>query len=339
MTDEKEIPAEPENAEPGFLGRMFGKLRGGLQKTSEKVQTALNAVLSVGRTVDEELLIELEEALIIADISPELSLEIVEKARLAYKNRQLEHPGELKNFIKNELKTLIGCSTDPAQLIQWAPQGPTIILIVGVNGSGKTTSIAKLARYFQKQGKSVCLAAGDTYRAAAVEQLSIWADRLGVRLIKQKMGHDPAAVAFDAVDAAFAKPYDVLIIDTAGRLQTQDNLMRELEKIYRVIQKKAPDAPHETLQIVDAAVGQNAFSQVSLFSKIVKVTGIVLTKMDGTAKGGAVIGVKRKLDVPVKFIGLGEGMDDFAVFNPEAFVEAIFDTGEGMGEDEIEVVE
>jgi fused signal recognition particle receptor len=213
-----------------------------------------------------------------------------------------------------------------SRALKFAPAGPTVILVTGINGAGKTTSIAKLGQYLKNQNKTVMVAACDTFRAAAVEQLTIWAQRIGVEIVKHQMGSDPAAVAFDACKAAVARKIDVLIIDTAGRLHTQDHLMRELEKIRRVIQKIIPTAPHESLLVLDATIGQNAIRQAEEFTKSVELTGIFLAKLDGTAKGGIVVAIRRQLNLPVKFVGLGETPEDIAPFNPDEFVEALFAT-------------
>jgi fused signal recognition particle receptor len=208
--------------------------------------------------------------------------------------------------------------------IRWAPSGPTVILVTGINGSGKTTSVAKLAYYFTKQGKKVILGACDTFRAAAVEQLSVWSERIGVQIVKHDQGADPGAVAYDACEAAIARKADILLIDTAGRLHTQDNLMRELGKIQKVVERKMPGAPHEVLLVLDATIGQNALNQAKQFSQHVSVTGIVLAKLDGSARGGVVVGIRDQLNVPVKFVGLGETPADIEPFDPAVFVEALF---------------
>jgi fused signal recognition particle receptor len=225
-------------------------------------------------------------------------------------------------FVKRQLRELLDA---PAEGLRYQPAGPTVVMIAGVNGSGKTTSIAKLAHRCQQEGKRVLVAACDTFRAAAVEQLTIWSQRLGCDIVKAQPGADPASVAHDACEKAQARGFDVLIVDTAGRLHTQANLMRELEKIRRVVAKQVPGAPHEVLLVLDATTGQNAIAQAEAFSKLIQCTGVILAKLDGTAKGGAIFGIKQKLGLPVKFVGVGEKVDDLEPFDPEAFVTALFE--------------
>ncbi|MCZ6571626.1 MAG: signal recognition particle-docking protein FtsY [Planctomycetota bacterium] len=298
---------------------LLDRLKTGLRKTREALTGNL-ARLVRGRRVDEDLLEELEEALIKADLgvrTTEIQLDLL---REAWKQKQVTEGEQVLPFLKRTLAEHLAAHG----ALNWAAEGPTVILVVGVNGSGKTTSIAKLAGWMRDQGKSVVLAAGDTFRAAAVEQLTIWSKRLGVEIVKQQMGADPAAVAYDAVEAAVARKADALIVDTAGRLHTQDHLMRELEKIRRVLGKRIPEAPHETLLVLDATVGQNAVQQARRFSEVAPVTGIFLAKLDGTAKGGAVLSIRDELDLPVKFVGLGETTADIEPFDANVFVEALF---------------
>ncbi len=298
---------------------VFGKLFKGLKKTRDRLTSGLSRLFGIGRKLDEAFLDELEEVLYTSDLGPTGS-EIVEQLKVAYKKRQIEDAEKVPAFLRERLlERLEGCEATLAR----TESGPTVILIVGVNGSGKTTSIAKLANRLVKEGHKVMVGAGDTFRAAAVEQLSMWADRLGIPIIKQGSGADPAAVAYDAVAAAKARGIDYLILDTAGRLHTQRNLMDELGKVVRVVQKQIPDAPHETLQVLDGTTGQNAIRQAAEFTKTANVTGLILAKMDGTAKGGAVFGIRKDLPLPVKFIGVGEGIDDLEPFNAEQFVDAI----------------
>jgi fused signal recognition particle receptor len=298
---------------------VFGKIMRGLARTRRKLGAGLSRLFAVGRTLDEELLEELEELLYEADLGP-TGTEIVESLAAAWKRREITETGEVRPFLRRELlDRLAGCNGTLAR----ADEGPTVILVAGVNGSGKTTSIAKLARRLQGQGHRVMLAAGDTFRAAAVEQLTIWADRIGAPIIRQPTGADPASVAFDAADAALARGIDFLIVDTAGRLHTQKNLMAELEKISRVLGRRIPGAPHESLLVLDATTGQNAIRQAEEFRERVPLTGLLVAKLDGTAKGGAIFGIRRNMDIPVKFIGLGEGVEDLEEFAPEAFIDAV----------------
>jgi fused signal recognition particle receptor len=304
------------------LGSAFGKIRAGLQKTREKLSRSLEGIFSIGRKLDQDLIDELEEKLIAADMGPATAVRIIDEVRSAYKARRFTDPQGLYVFLKEEIRKLLA---GPGDGVAFAASPPTVILVVGVNGSGKTTSIAKLASYFAKDGKKVLLAACDTFRAAAVDQLEIWSRRIGADLVKAQEGADPAAVAFDATDAAIARRADVLIVDTAGRLHTKENLMAELGKIQRVIRKKLPDAPHEVLLVLDATTGQNAIAQARTFREVVDVTGLFLAKLDGTAKGGVVVGIRNEVGVPVKFIGIGETPDDIEPFDPAAFAGALFE--------------
>jgi fused signal recognition particle receptor len=300
---------------------VLGKLFGALKKTREKLAAGLGRLFTFGRALDEAFLDELEQLLYHGDLGP-VGTEIVEQLKAAYKRREIKATAEVPAFLRRQLIERLGGSEAP---LARAAQPPTVVLVVGVNGAGKTTSIAKLARHLQQAGHSVLLGAGDTFRAAAVEQLTLWAERMGVPIVKQATGADPAAVAFDAVSAAIARKVDYLILDTAGRLHTQKNLMTELEKIVRVVKKQLPAAPHETLLVLDATTGQNAIRQASEFARSAPVTGLILAKMDGTAKGGAVFGIRSVLPVPVKFLGTGESLDDLEPFRVEAFVDAILD--------------
>lgn len=302
---------------------VFGRLLGALKKTRDVLTAGLGRLFSLGRKLDESFLDELEQLLYQSDLGP-VGTRIVDDLKAAYKRREIKETAEVPAFLRKKLiEMLAGCE---APLVR-APSAPTVVLVVGVNGAGKTTSIAKLARHLQRQGRSVLLGAGDTFRAAAVEQLTLWAERMQVPIVKQATGADPAAVAFDAVSAAIARKVDYLILDTAGRLHTQKNLMTELEKIVRVVQKQLPEAPHETLLVLDGTTGQNAIRQASEFARSAPVTGLILAKMDGTAKGGAVFGIRSVLPVPVKFLGVGEGLDDLEPFAIEAYVDAILDFG------------
>jgi fused signal recognition particle receptor len=307
-----------------FFKKLFApveKLKNGLQKTRNRLSSGLRGVFQLFNKIDEDALEQLEEALISADVGVEATAEILEHTRQAHKEGNIEDGQSLEAFVEAEFKALMNQQESRVVL---ADEPPTVILVAGVNGSGKTTSIAKLAYHFKQDGKKVLLAASDTFRAAAVEQLGIWSERIGVDIVKHQMGSDPAAVAYDAAEAAVARGIDVLIVDTAGRLHTQRNLMQELEKIKRVLQRKIPDAPHEVLLVLDATTGQNAISQARLFNEAVSVSGIILAKLDGTARGGIVVAIRKQLNIPVKFIGIGEQMDDLETFDPERFVDALF---------------
>ncbi len=304
------------------LGRFFTKIKEGLAKTRSVVGGALRKLIGLGRTIDQAFLDQLEDTLLQADIGVAKTEEIIAELKTKYKAGEMAKGEELLDLLKRSLRAELQAPVE--QELAWAASGPTVVLIVGVNGAGKTTTIAKLAKRYKDQGKHVLIAAGDTYRAAAIEQLSIWAERAGVDIVKTHDGGDAAAVAFDAVAAAEARGADLVLIDTAGRLHNKEHLMRELEKIRRVIQKRLPTAPHETLLVLDATAGQNAIQQAKVFGAAMGVTGLVLTKLDGTAKGGVTITIRRELKLPVRFIGVGEKIEDLQPFDPDAFIEAIF---------------
>jgi fused signal recognition particle receptor len=298
----------------------FSKLKEGLTKTRQGFVAKIENLVSIGKKIDEELYEELEELLIQADVGVNPAVELVENLRQEVKKRKIEDSQELKAVLKELIAGIMGTEEFSLNL-----QGqPAVIIVVGVNGAGKTTTIGKLAYNFKAEGKKVLLAAGDTFRAAAIDQLEIWGGRVGCDVIKHKEGADPAAVVFDAIQAAKARSTDILIVDTAGRLHTKINLMEELKKVFRVITRELPHAPNEVLLVLDATTGQNAISQAKLFGQACGTTGIVLTKLDGTAKGGVVIGIKSELDIPVKYIGIGEQIDDLKEFNPQDFVDALF---------------
>ena len=297
----------------------FFKIKDGLKKTREGVFSKITRIVTGKRKIDEDLLEELEEILIAGDVGVDATLNVIDHIRDRVKKERYETSEELDQLIKDEVSQLL-----EAPKFEEPEKKPVVILVVGVNGTGKTTSIAKLAYKLKEQGKSVLLAAGDTFRAAAIEQLSIWGERIGCDVIKHQQNSDPAAVVFDAVSAAKARNADYLIIDTAGRLHTKSNLMTELEKIVRVIQRQIPEAPHEVILVLDAGNGQNALNQAREFVKAANVNSIFLTKLDGTAKGGVVLSIRNVLGIPVKYIGLGEKMTDMEYFNPKEFVEGLF---------------
>ena len=302
-----------------MLGRLFKGIRAGLAKTKGVFTGVFDLLRGKGK-VDQAFLDELEKRLYLADVGTQATLLIVDRVRQAFRDKEIS--GEVEAFVKAQLRDLL---VDSAPGINYQTTGPTVVMIAGVNGSGKTTSIAKLANQLQSDGKKVLLAACDTFRAAAVAQLTVWADRIGCEIVKQGQNADPSAVAHDACEKAKARGFDVLIVDTAGRLHTQTHLMKELEKIHRVVSRQIPGAPHEVLLVLDATTGQNALTQAEQFSKSVKCTGIVLSKLDGTAKGGSVFAIKQKLGLPVKFVGLGEQIGDMEPFDPDAFVTALFE--------------
>ncbi|MDD6763436.1 MAG: signal recognition particle-docking protein FtsY [Clostridiales bacterium] len=300
---------------------LFDKLKAGLKKTGDAISERVNNVFSVFVKVDEELFENLEEALIMADLGMETSVELIDELRSRVRKNHITDGNEVKRELKSVIADAL-CEIDSEMKLETSP---SVVLVIGVNGVGKTTSIGKMATYYKSQGKNVLLAAADTFRAAAIDQLDIWADRAGVDIIKHQEGSDPAAVVFDACNAAKARGADVLICDTAGRLHNKKNLMAELEKINRVISRELPEASRENLLVLDATTGQNAVSQAKLFSEVSDITGIVLTKLDGTAKGGIVISIAKEQRIPVKFIGVGEGVDDLQVFDAESFAKALFD--------------
>jgi len=306
----------------GLFKAALSKVKKGLDRTRESFVGGLRTML-IGRRLDEQLIKELEARLIQSDVGVRATRRLIEGVREDYKGGKLTKGEDVLDYLKRELKAMW---PEEDRRLNEAPGGtkPTVILVTGVNGAGKTTSIAKLCKALRQEGKSVLLGACDTFRAGAVRQLEIWAERLGVEVVKGQQGGDPAAVAFDAASAARARGVDVLIIDTAGRLHTQDPLMRQLEKIRKVVSKQIEGAPHEVLLVLDATSGQNAMRQAEEFSKAAGVTGIFLSKLDGTAKGGIVIAIKDATDIPVKFIGVGETPEDIEPFDPETFIEAMF---------------
>ncbi|WP_250673060.1 signal recognition particle-docking protein FtsY [Paraclostridium ghonii] len=299
---------------------LFARLKQGLTKAKQGITDKIDAVLNSYTTIDEDLLEELEEILITADVGVNTTMEMIDGLRDVIKSKGIKDPLEVRDELKSIICNMLGEEDSKLNI----EPGPTIILMVGVNGVGKTTTIGKLANRYTKEGKNVMLAAGDTFRAAAIEQLEVWANRSNVSIIKHQEGADPGAVIFDAVKAAKARKADVLICDTAGRLHNKTNLMNELGKVFKIVDREYPEAQKEVLLVVDATTGQNAVSQAKTFKEVADITGIVLTKLDGTAKGGVVLAVKSEVDVPVKLIGVGEKVEDLQDFDSKAFIDALF---------------
>ena len=297
---------------------VFRSLKDGLAKTRKSFTEKIGSLV-LGEKIDEGFLDELEEALIASDVGTETTLFVLKDLKERFKRKELSTPEQIKERLKQLLLEILSTCSSSFTLTA----SPSVVLIVGVNGTGKTTTIGKLASRLQAEGKKVMLAAGDTFRAAASEQLSIWGERSGIPVIKHKEGADPGAVVFDAVTAAKARAVDVLIVDTAGRLHTKSNLMEELKKVHRLLARELPGAPHETLLVLDGNTGQNAMTQAKIFHEAVGVTGIVLTKLDGTSKGGIVFAICKETSIPVKFIGIGEAIEDLRSFNPKEFVDAL----------------
>jgi fused signal recognition particle receptor len=318
--DETEIkPDQNAGDEPEKKKSFFKRLKKGLSKTRDILTTDIDDLFTGKRKLDEDLLEELEELLITSDIGVATAMELIES--ISRKSGSIKDAAQLKSFLKKEiLKTMGTIETSP----ETTDAKPHVVMVVGVNGVGKTTTIGKLAANQRAKGKKVLIAAADTFRAAATEQLSIWAERAGADIVKHRDNADPAAVAYDSLEAAQARDTDVVLIDTAGRLHTKVNLMEEIKKIKRTVSKKIPGAPHEILLVLDATTGQNAISQANLFNEALDITGLALTKLDGTAKGGIVVGICSTLNIPLKYIGVGEGIDDLQPFDRETFVEALF---------------
>lgn len=298
------------------------KLTDRLAKTRDKLTKEFEVRILGYADINDDLLDELEEILIMSDVGVTTTEKLMDSVHKGIKSKEIKDPKDLVNYLQKQITDILQSGSDD---IHYAEEGPTVFLVIGVNGAGKTTTIGKMANYYKSFGMNVMLAAADTFRAAAIDQLQVWGERTDCPVIAHQEGSDPAAVAYDAVKAAKARNVDVLLIDTAGRLQTKSNLMEELKKINRVIQRELPDAPHETLLVLDASSGQNALSQANLFTKAAPISGIVLTKLDGTAKGGVVIGLKAELEMPVKWIGVGEGVDDLRPFVAKDFAKALFD--------------
>lgn len=312
-----------EKAPPQKKRRVFSKLAQGLQRTKTNLTGGMADLFLGKKNIDDALLEEIETHLLTADVGVEATQQIIAELTKRIARKSLSNPEELFNALKETLEGQLAPCTAPLQIDE--SQKPFVLLMVGVNGAGKTTTIGKLAKQLQQQGKQVMLAAGDTFRAAAVEQLQTWGERNQIPVIAQRSGADSASVIFDAIASAKARNIDVLIADTAGRLHTQTNLMEELKKVKRVIQKQDPSAPHEVMLVLDAGIGQNAINQAEQFNEAVDITGITLTKLDGTAKGGIIFAIAAKLGLPLRFIGIGEGIDDLRPFNAKEFVEALFE--------------
>ncbi len=306
-----------------FFSKTLDKLKGALRKTSEVLNTDVRTLFIPGRQINDAFLVEMEEKFIKADMGVKNVESMVSEVRDRWRLGKIKNAEDAEAVVKEQM--VAGWGGDETRELRFAESGPTVILVAGVNGAGKTTSISKLAWLLKNEmKKKVMVCASDTFRAAAVDQLTIWAQRIGVEIVKHKMGADPAAVAYDACEAAKSRGIDVLIVDTAGRLHTQDHLMRELTKIRDVVAKRIEGAPHEVLLVLDATTGQNAILQAKNFGQAINVTGIILAKLDGTAKGGVVFAIRDQLKIPVKFIGLGETPQDIETFNPQRFVEALF---------------
>jgi len=310
----------------GFFDKFkFSRLKEGLTKTRENLTTKISKLVKGKTTIDDEFLEELEQILIAADVGVQPTLDIVDKISERAKQERYSSDEELNNMLIEEIQSMLADAREShiVDFDEALPTTPYVILIVGVNGVGKTTSIGKMAYNYKQAGKKVLIAAADTFRAAATEQLEVWAQRADVPMVSQGQGSDPASVVFDSVSSAVAKDIDVVLVDTAGRLHNKAHLMEELSKIMRVAKKKVPDAPHEVLLVLDASTGQNAINQAREFLKSVNVTGLILTKLDGTAKGGVVIGISKELNIPVKYIGVGEKIEDLQIFDRKKFLEAL----------------
>ena len=306
------VPQEPT---------LLDRLKAGVEKTRAGLVDRIEDAISGRKEINADLLDELEYALITADIGVKTATEILDQIRLRVDRKLIDDVGELKNLIRQSLLEILQANDRPVPRVA-AP--PAVVMVVGVNGAGKTTTIGKLARRYQDEGRTVLLAAADTFRAAAIEQLEVWGTRTGVDVIRQQQGSDPSSVVYTAVDAARARKVDYVIVDTAGRLHTKENLMAELEKMRRTVKKLIPDAPHEVLLVLDATTGQNGLEQARRFTETSGVTGIVLTKLDGTAKGGVVVAISRELGLPIRYVGVGEKVDDLLPFDPESFINSLF---------------
>lgn len=318
----EDVTEEPEkaDAEPK-KGGFFKLLRQRMHKTREQLVHRVDRLVLGKKTIDEDLLEDLEEILITSDLGVHTTQSLLKVVAEKVRRKELSDPAKLREQLQNHIRDILSAQASPWNL---RAERPFVIMIIGVNGVGKTTTIGKLAHQLKKEGLKVMLVAADTFRAAAVEQLVLWGERTDVPVIRQKSGSDPSAVAFDAMEAALSRDVDVVLLDTAGRMHTKANLMEELKKIQRVVKKKIPAAPHEVLLVLDAGTGQNAFSQARLFKQEMGITGLILTKLDGTAKGGIIVSICDELQVPVRYIGIGEGLEDLRPFNPEEFTKALF---------------
>lgn len=316
--DSDEIPVESAEKE---RVRYFKRLRERLHKTRENFVTRVDRVVLGKKTIDLDLLDDLEEVLITSDLGVKTTQVLLQKVADRIKRKELRNPEKLRDSLRDEIGNILSVPAPPWNL---KAHHPFVVMVIGVNGVGKTTTIGKLAHELKNAGLKVMLVAGDTFRAAAIEQLVLWAERVDVPVVRQKSGSDPSAVAFDAIDAAVSRDIDVVLVDTAGRMHTKVNLMEELKKVQRVIQKKMPSAPHEVLLVLDSTTGQNALSQVRMFKDEIGVSGLILTKLDGTAKGGIIVAISEELQLPVRYIGIGEGVDDLRPFDPDEFTKALF---------------
>jgi fused signal recognition particle receptor len=301
----------------------FEKLKKGLSKTHQGFVEKIDQLFLGKKTIDQDLLGELEVLLFEADLGVKTTTQLIEGVRQGLKRGDLKEPERVKGFIKQEISRILQAGEKPLS-IDFSKTKPFVFMVVGVNGAGKTTTIGKIAHQYASNKRKILIGAADTFRAAAVEQLEIWARRVGADFIKQSEGSDPSAVAFDSIKAAFARDIDIVFIDTAGRLHTKVNLMEEMKKLKRITGRECPGAPHEILLVLDATTGQNAISQAKLFNEAIGITGIALTKLDGTAKGGIIVGITEELKIPIRYIGVGEGIDDLKEFNADEFVQALF---------------
>jgi len=325
-----EAPSAPTATAEPEAGSFFQRLRERLSKSREALVSRVDSLFLGRKVIDEELFDELEEILITADLGVATVQELLERTRERIKRDQLSDPQALKAVLKQLIQGYLAQAEQGAELAM-PESGPFVIMVLGVNGVGKTTTIGKLAYKFKQAGRKVLLVAADTFRAAAIEQLQVWGSRIGVEVVAQQQGADPSSVIYDALDYARPRDFDVIIIDTAGRLHTKVNLMEELKKIKRVMAKQLPGSPHETMLVLDATTGQNGIAQARQFNEAVEITGLTLTKLDGTAKGGSLVNICREFRIPIRFIGIGEQMDDLRDFEPAQFVEALFGTNNGEG--------